>query len=87
MIISYSSVLQCQPEAGLNNSRLLKLQAQRGAVGQEILGYICGRGQSFALYKLKLTYRSISTLVHPEIFIKVFLCRLWQPVKGPAVGF
>lgn len=39
MIISYSSVVQRR----LNNNRLLKLRAQRGATGQEILfvGYIC----------------------------------------------
>lgn len=30
VIVSYSSVVQHQPEAGLNNRRLLKLWAQRG---------------------------------------------------------
>lgn len=49
MIISYSSVVQRQPEAGLNNTRPLKLRAQRGAAGQEILfaGYVRRGGESF----------------------------------------
>lgn len=65
MIISYSSVVQRQ----LNNTRLLKLRAQRGATGQEILFVCCICWSRFTRAHIQ-KYFNIFTSAK---FIKVFL--------------
>lgn len=68
MIISFSSVVQRRPEAGLNNTRLLKLRGQRGATGQGLLfvGCICWRAHIQKHFAIFTSSKFIKVFLHSQ---------------------